>query len=388
MRILNYKKRAIFFIFFILLSIPNLAFSLSELFSFNRQGIKFSLLEDGNHIVLKANNPKISGVNKFALTNPARLVIDITGIKIGKSENINVTNVPQIKTIRLGGHPPYTTRLVIDLKSDVIPSYTTFLQQGELTVMIAKSLSETQASAQTFTQPTTQVPAKVETRPTLQDIGGRAKLSEPNVIKINRLDRIEDRIEDRMQDRMQDRIENRIESVPTKAIASMPTTAMSPPSTSPSMQDGARRIEQAPTKASPTLVPAREMTIKEAEKSRVPLEQQANLGDSSQIPCVLSAVFFDTDASNSSIVKISLNKKADFTISKASSELYKLTIPNCKLMSKNLELPFFPPPEFQNVIFIQAKENVDHVEVTIGVEENSVLNYLQRNSEIWIKPQN
>ena len=138
MRILNYRNFLVVLscIFF---TIPNYASCASELSSFSRQGINFSIQEDNNNIVLKVNNPNIVSANKFTLPNPARIIIDISGLKIRQSENITVNNVPYIERIRLGSHPPYTTRLVIDLRDNSIPSYTTFLNQGLLTVTLAKS---------------------------------------------------------------------------------------------------------------------------------------------------------------------------------------------------------------------------------------------------------
>ena len=66
----------------------------------------------------------------------------------------------------------------------------------------------------------------------------------------------------------------------------------------------------------------------------------------------------------------------------------KITLPNCKLASKNLELPFFPSPEYKKFVFIQAKETTGGVEVSIGVEENTTLVNLQRDSQIWVKSKN
>ena len=79
----------------IFFTIPNYASCASELSSFSRQGINFSIQEDNNNIVLKVNNPNIVSANKFTLPNPARIIIDISGLKIRQSENITVNECAQ-----------------------------------------------------------------------------------------------------------------------------------------------------------------------------------------------------------------------------------------------------------------------------------------------------
>ncbi len=328
----NFLKRstlACFVLSFIFIATN--AFCLEELFSFQRQGFEFKIYKENSNVLLKIKNNKISSIEKFALTNPARIIVDITGFNIKKSENVGINNVPLIKAIRLGGHPPYQTRLVVDLKDNFVPSYTTFLNKGELTVLLAISNDE------------------------LENIAESAqKLESPNVVKINRIVQ-----------------ENKIES-PAPKLQKEQITPQPP-------------IVQ-PNSLKKEIVSSKQDIMKSLQEEKLAKNNLTDQQISNDGNCILSSVYFDNDITGSSISKIALNQKTNFSIKKTSNELYKIFIPNCKLISKSLEHPFFPPPEFKKFIFIQTKEIGDNIEVSVGVEKDTTLNYLQRDSEIWVKP--
>lgn len=300
------------------------AFCLEDLFSFKRQDLEFKIYKENSNILIKVTNKKIATIEKFSLQNPARIVIDITGLHIKKSENIGINNVPLIKTIRLGGHPPYQTRLVIDLKNEMIPSYTTFLKNGELTVLLANSENELQ-----------NIKVSVDA------------LNKPNIVKVDRIEK---------------NFQNTIPQIHSKTQIIPPTKEAVINNNQPSSNS--------------MMVLQKEKLSRENNKVNIANDDN----------CILSSIFFDNDVTGSSIAKISLNQKVNFSIKKASDELYKVYIPNCKLVSKNLEHPFFPLPEFKKFIFIQAKEIGENIEVSVGIETNTTLNYLQRENEIWVKP--
>ena len=374
MRILNYRNFLVVLscIFF---TIPNYASCASELSSFSRQGINFSIQEDNNNIVLKVNNPNIVSANKFTLPNPARIIIDISGLKIRQSENITVNNVPYIGRIRLGSHPPYTTRLVIDLRDNSIPSYTTFLNQGLLTVTLAK--------AGTMINQGITNQSAINQGSTNQEI----TLKKPSIIKI-------DRINNMPSLDTQNQITNEL------AVTQSPSQVQNVPTLTipvPNREQNQRPTEPIMKFEETKIIPSNVVPEKRDEIETVLPKNEVGRG--SQMPsipsdvnkdanCVLNSVSFDNDVTNSTIVKISLNRKVDFYMARTSSEIYKITLPNCKLASKNLGLPFFPSPEYKKFVFIQAKETTGGVEVSIGVEENTTLVNLQRDSQIWVKSKN
>lgn len=343
-----YKKLFVVLLLLVFIYIPSIAYSQNDLLSFSKQGINFSISQDNNNVVLKVANPNIANINKFALSSPSRIVIDMQGVKIGRSESIGINNVPLIDSIRLGAHPPYTTRMVLDIKNGAsLPSYTTFLNKGELSVILANPngtpvITNSYDNINTTTQNTNTMQAP--------------SLNEPSIVKINRMPQATSQAA------------NVGVNVPKQVVPTIATPSV--PSVSPTVQ--------------PTLPVATETKALQDLKESTPSKE--NFANSSS--CVLTAVYFDNDVTSSPIVKVSLNKKSDFKIVKFSSEQYKITIPNCKLATKNLELPFFPPPEFKNFVFIQAKDISNGVEVSIGVEENTSLVNLQRDNEIWVKPQN
>ena len=381
------RKKCLSFILCVIFCIPSIvflpkeAFSLNELFSFNRQGINFNISEENNNVILKVTGTQISSISKFALTNPARIVIDITGMKITQSENIGINNVPLISRIRLGAHPPYTTRLVIDLKDNSIPSYTTFVNLDSLTVLLAKQGGS--VGNVVDSNIANNVSNDVSTIQN-QNINANVNntLTVPNVIKIDRLP------------------SNVIVATPVVETPSVNNFNNNPVVTSPQVQvtpniviNQTPSLPSVPTQEVTNIKPnvdtpvvKQEQIKQESTLSNIEGTTNGNVVGQGDSNCVLSAVVFDKDVTNSPIAKILLNKKSNFTVSKVPPELYKIIIPNCKLASKNLELPFFPQPEFKSFIFIQAKQTSNNIEVSIGVEENTALNYLQRDSEIWVKP--
>ena len=406
MRIFDCKKY-LAFILCIIFCVPNQAFSLNELSSFNRQGINFNISEENNNIALKITGAQISEINKFVLNNPARIVVDIVGMKISRSENISINNVPLIAKIRLGAHPPYTTRLVIDLKDNSIPSYTTFLNYGSLTILLANQGGNIENSIANNNMANNMVNnagntidnnvniAQNQNNNINNNINNITSLSEPNVIRIERLQNnvavntpiavespaINDISNNQAIEAPQVQITPNIDIVinQTPSLPSAKTQEIT--NVIPNVETAI--VKQEPIKQEQTLN-ILEGTTNNVTSGQEKLNQETTIqGDSN---CVLSAVVFDKDVTNSPIAKILLNKKSNFTVTKVPPELYKIVIPNCKLASKNLELPFFPQPEFKSFIFIQAKQTSNSIEVSIGVEENTALNYLQRDSEIWVKP--
>jgi hypothetical protein len=73
-------------------------------------------------ILVKIMTPESATVESFALSNPARIVVDFIGLKLKKSEDLAAPKNGVIKQFRLGAHPD-KLRVVIDLATANAPAY-------------------------------------------------------------------------------------------------------------------------------------------------------------------------------------------------------------------------------------------------------------------------
>lgn len=326
--------------------------------STQRQGIDVSVYRDGAGSIVKVYKNTITSIDKFSLTNPSRIIVDITGINLGRTEFIQVPNAPFIKMIRFGARSANVTRMVVDLNVAQIPQFNATLNQGTILMTIGN----------------TQAPSNIN----LPSQGGS-----PSVLGATRLG-------DEQVNTLPSREEIQRPSE-LKLPTAPPTRAL--PAVLPTIAPTVAIPTPLPTVAIPTPLPtvapvAPKMPEVDVQQDNIPTQEEELSNEGANLEnCTLNSVSFDKDVSGSSIAKIKLNKKAKFKIETASKEIYKVIVPNCKLISDKLNFPYFPSSEYKKFVFIQANQINDNVEVTVAVEENTKLNYLQRDNEIWVKPQ-
>ncbi|MFO7541624.1 MAG: N-acetylmuramoyl-L-alanine amidase [Thiobacillus sp.] len=130
---------------------------------------------DYTRITLEAAHPVVH--KYFTLTNPDRLVIDLSGVDAGAALDELVGQLtaedPYISAIRIGVNRPGVMRLVLDLKAPVKPSVFQLQPLGQYGHRLVVDLYPEQATT-TAASPST--PAAAETRPGKSGVPQYARL--------------------------------------------------------------------------------------------------------------------------------------------------------------------------------------------------------------------
>ncbi|MCB0318335.1 MAG: AMIN domain-containing protein [Bdellovibrionales bacterium] len=89
----------------------------------NSKGVNIKVEQSDSELELRLSGPSYTQSSVFKLSSPARIVADLEGNfpKINKS--FKLSGDPQFKELRLGSHPG-SLRIVLELSSTEVPSYT------------------------------------------------------------------------------------------------------------------------------------------------------------------------------------------------------------------------------------------------------------------------
>lgn len=94
--------------------------------------------------------------------------------------------------------------------------------------------------------------------------------------------------------------------------------------------------------------------------------------------------FKDAAAKSGAIVRLSLAKRPEFQFSKKNAKTYVLSLKDCSVPVTLDNLPFFPPESFSSFTMVQARQNGQNAEISIGTETPIRLAYSVRGSEILL----
>lgn len=306
---------------------------------------------------VKVSNHKKSTV--FSLENPARVVIDLHGIKIKKNKGYAIKGLPFISGIRFGYHAD-KARIVLDLIS-ALPHYKWSEKAGVLTISFSppngepEIVAEQSAPRQITPQPTavTTISPDITPTPELTPSAAVTKRAE-------KLDRELDTIEELLPSR-----EPKQEPAPTPA----PSATLTPIPTI-----------DTPTPA-PTISPTSEPS---ATPAATPIESATPAATELPTTQALKDITFDYKDGERPIVKIVLSKKAEFEVQKKGAKDYLLKIKNCRELKPELKLPQFPPHDFAGFTMIQAEPVDKDIDIKIGVERNERITATPNENEIHI----
>jgi len=343
---------------------------------------------DGTYVTLKITVPQDVKIDAFMLPDPPRIVLDLDGASVKRSETFTAPLNGVVKQVRLGSHPS-KLRVVVDLNKAEAPKYD--WKAGKRQVIL-RMLEEAAPP------PSTEISAPV------QDLPKKAEEVPPLVVT--------------EEEPIKGTVANTIPDLPQKTDE--PVSKISPPGgpgaslgaledpVKPSLPAADVGQEKAPSdpgvhketvpleteRISPPLV-------QEPLAGAAPAEEAGSLGaaaaaakggsDAQKLPVqggikLVGYRFEYGEPNKNPILKITLNNDgAKAQISKVDSTTYKIVVPKCSLANDDLVLPQFPPADFVGFIMVMSEEVNGSVEITISVEEGFSLTTMVRGDEIWVQ---
>ena len=333
--------------------------------------------DDGTYVVLKVVLPKDVKINAFMLPSPPRIVLDLDGASVRKSETFLAPTNGIVKQVRLGSHPG-KLRIVVDLLRAEAPKYD--WKAGKRQVIL-RMLEEAAESVPAPIAPLVQALSQIEQSEALpaKDSGA------PDSLAV-------------------------LPQLPAGAdVASAPSETLG-------LTEQIATIDTPASdkKVSKLIAPKQGEIVLEKEVLPEPIKEQAlDLGGAKRVvdskaaaanlatieknaasPLAPAAAikiigyrFEYMEPNKTPVLKISLNSdKAKAQISKVDGMTYKIVIPTSKLANEDLVLPQFPPADFVGFIMVVTEEVSDSVEITVSVEEGTSITTLVRGDEIWVQP--
>ena len=338
--------------------------------------------DDGTYVVLKVVVPQDVKIDAFMLPSPPRIVLDLDGASIKRSESYAVPANGVVKQVRLGAYPS-KLRVVVDLTKAEAPKYD--WKAGKRQVILR--MLEDAATPQ----------------PPLQQV---AKASEPpkDAAPTEKAAAVRE-----------------IHSLPSETAPKLPAgdansrdlpDATEPKSASLGESESAdvmpaQGVAQAPAKVESVKIEKEVLAPPTSEKEQVKDVAEAGaaagtLGaaaasSSSALPKqglpvsgslkIVGYRFEYTEPGKKPVLKITLNSDgAKAQISKVDATTYKIVVPKSSLANEDLVLPQFPPAEFVGFIMVMSEEVGESVEITISIEEGVSLTTLVHGDEIWVSP--
>jgi hypothetical protein len=364
-------------------------------------------------IVLKISVPNNSKINAFALTNPARLVVDFEGASIKKSEDFQAPNNGVVRQVRLGAHPN-KLRVVIDLIAATPPEYEWKAGKRQAIIKIFEAHESGEAKAIPTIAPTTPptAAAPVATVTAVPTIAPAKPTSSPSLLSNTPLPTTQP-----TKQPAAPTFTATVVYTPTATLTATKEPAKAPAS---ALTATSTPVPQAPTSEtlSPTLsdvegaaglgaaaAPAPGKSGAQAPllpdfqtgSDQAAMEETNDLGDLEEdkggppepkVPTSFSVTGyrFERLPDKTPILKILLNKpRAQAQISKVDEETYKIEIKDCGLDNEDLELPQFPPHDFVGFVMVVSETVGKNTEISVSVENNTALTTAVHDQEIWVK---
>jgi hypothetical protein len=306
--------------------------------------------ESKSFIILKISVPTDSKANAFMLADPARLVVDLEGASVKKSENFPAPENGVIKQIRLGAHPS-KLRVVVDLIKSTPPEYDWKSDKRSVTVTFIEGAAAPPPAAQTAALPTAAPTIAPTTAP--QPTATTAPVASTPV------------------------------STPVPATAT-PVAQATEVST---VQDDAASAVAAGAAAA-SIPSALEADVDDDSGDLGDLEATRSGPPPTRVPTTftIKGYKFEYLPDKSPVLKILLNKpRAQAQISKVDSETYAISIKDCGVANEDLELPQFPPHDFVGFVMVVSEIVGGNTEVSVSVEEGVLLATSVHDNEIWVK---
>lgn len=334
--------------------------------------------DDGSYVVLKIVTPQDVKIDAFMLPSPPRIVLDLTGASVKRSETFNAPTNDVVKAVRLGSHPG-KLRVVVDLVKEEAPKYDWKAGKRQVILrMLEKAAPAAAAAAPEAVQPPAQpateapqVPAEKAVEPAAEEPKLPEDAGEAGAISLGETE--------------QQAKDDAPQAAPAeKAVeAALPAQEPEKPAQAPQEEKIApTAVAQEPTLAPTTAPPAEQPGSLGAAAAAAP---QATTPPTAQGDIKVIGYRFEYgEPGKTPILKVTLNSNgASAQISKVDSTTYKIVVPKSALANEELVLPQFPPADFVGFIMVMSEEVSGSVEITVSVEEGVTLNTMVKGDEIW-----
>jgi hypothetical protein len=371
---------------------------------------------------------KITATSSY-VPNPARIVIDIKGVKVSKNQTIQVNN-SEVKAVRLGVHPDYC-RLVIDLSADGAIN-SAIEQTADNLITLAFSVKKSAIkNPQNYHQPVKSEPSPTAIRTaealstatpknTATPVIAKStatpvkKTPTPKATKTTVAEKINAVATQKIVTTMETKapiVEENSAALPVRKVPAPPpavaTQTAIPPLPTVTPQATSTKVpvattlpaalEEAPLssliegKANPADIPANKQGSASDPLSHSGLgglnEQgiSAPIGpkDASQY---LVEVRFDYQIQDHDpLLRLVMMSGANFNLVKKDSQLYQLIIAKSGIKNKELAQPLFPPHDFVGFTLVHPRYENDSLIIDIGVDRGARISAFARGNEIWVR---
>jgi hypothetical protein len=336
-----------------------------------------------SYIILKISVPTDSKVNAFLLSDPPRVVVDFEGASVKKSEDFSAPENDVIKQVRVGAHPS-KIRFVLDMRQSTPPQYEWQAGKRQAILKFVEGTADTGATPAPVAPQKPAAASPVAALPTQVQASATAATPPAATTAIA----------------TQAALTHTPTAMPTAASTKTPTlqpTSSPTPMPTPTSKAALADIEPTskPGAAGPAAAGAAAAGAAAANGAQnTAVSGSPELGDLEKSPnqpkvattFTIKGYKFEYLQDKTPVVKIILNKpNAQAQISKVDEETYKVEIKDCGLENEDLDLPQFPPHDFLGFVMVISEVIGKNTEISISVEEGTVLGSSVHDSEIWIK---
>jgi len=337
------------------------ALAQSELSRVNVGELTYTLLGEGlDYSLLISPTSKITPLSKnltanaFFAKKPSRLVIDLPGFSKGKNRLVEVSD-KNIEGFRVGVHSD-KTRLVFDIKNNMIPTYNVVANPTLGAIVISYSLSSGTVSATSGSEATSisKMPAKPAT-----SLGGT-----PFSVKKDLSDEIK---------RMESKMALEAAKIKEKSVLPKQTT------------------QKQPELSGETIVFRGNVPKAEAEKKpeatqRIEQRLEDKLEEKSVANSIITQILFQapSDAPLGALA-ISGSNLEGYSLNQKGPNLYELVLNNAQLEGDHLTLPQFPPETFKGFEVVLANQKGQQVVIKVYVNDEVKLSPYLAKGKLWLK---
>lgn len=320
--------------------------------------------DDGTYVVLKIVVPNDVKIDAFMLPSPPRIVLDLDGANVKRSETFTVPANGVVKQVRLGSHTD-KLRVVVDLNKAEAPKYDWKSGNRQVILRMLEAPRAAQPPAQQIAQ-NQKPPAAKEDAHTV--LGSSTSASAPQLPKSGD-------------------VALGGAAAPAAKAASLGDSETAALGAKPAAPEKPALPPPAKEEAAPAKLPQEAASLGASEATA-----PAGSGAKPALPTtgdlkIVGYRFEYNGANKTPVLKVTLNNDgAKAQISKVDATTYKIVVPKSSLANEDLVLPQFPPADFVGFIMVMSEEVSGSVEITISVEEGVSLSTMVRGDEIWVTP--
>lgn len=344
------------------------------------ENIIISVDDEMSRITISTKNNSEINAEYFDLDSPRRLIVDLRGETIRKN-HLRKIKSSLFSAIRFGAHTD-RARIVFDSNKLGLASYTISQYSNHLLIELN--------------------PAKPAT---LMATPQAVKLEKENDATENPSNKNEELVPSTTSTPMQEKSE--ATNTPTPTIESTKTAKPTPEAATPTSTASAT-AESVVTATASTSTPDVTNTAPSHEASvtttPAPLHDTATPETQAPQPSPVSTIVVTPtiEAANaatmvtgimferegqmqSPIIRVSMNRRSEYRMSRLDEKFYKISIPNVHLAKPTFGLPQFPPQDFEGFALVSATDEARGIEIKVGVERNSKINVVTAENDILIR---